>query len=81
MRIVAIPLLALALTPLTGCFSLQAKIPPEAVRYHMAHEEGIDIGALCNHGGESFSEGAYVCMVKQRMSCDANGRWVPDGDC
>ena len=79
MRLVAIPLLALA--GLTGCVSLQAQIPEEAILHHMAHEEGIEVAALCSHAGQRYSEGAVACMEGQRMSCDPSGRWVAGGDC
>ena len=79
MRIVSISLLALA--TLTGCVSLHADVPDEVVRRHLAHEEGIELAALCSHEGRSFSEGAAACMAARRMTCDPTGRWVPDGDC
>ena len=79
MRIVAISLLALATQ--SGCMSLHANIPEEAIRRHMAHEDGVELGAICSQEGQSFSEGALVCMAKQRMTCDATGRWVQNGDC
>lgn len=79
MRLVAIPLLAL--TTLTGCMSLHAKIPEDVVRRHMAHEHGVELAAICSHEGRSFSEGAAACMAGQRMTCDPSGRWVAAGDC
>ena len=79
MRIVAISLLAL--TTLSGCLSLHANLPEEAVLRHMAHEDGIELGAFCSQAGQSFSEGAIVCMANQRMTCDPTGRWVKDGEC
>ncbi len=79
MRIVAISLLAL--TTLSGCLSLHANLPEEVVRRHMAREDGLDWGATCSQQGQSFSEGAIVCMAKRRMTCDSTGRWVQDGAC
>ena len=79
MRIVAISLLAL--TTLGGCMSLHANIPEEVVRRHMAHEDGVELSAICSQQGQSFSEGAIVCMAKRSMTCDATGRWVQDGAC
>ncbi len=79
MRIVAISLLAL--TTLSGCLSLHANIPEDAVRRHMAHENGLQLGAICSQEGQGFSEGAIVCMAKRSMTCDPSGRWVVDGDC
>ena len=81
MRNVAISLLTLALVPLGGCMTLHADLPEEAVRHHMAVEEGIELAAICSHRGESFSEGANVCMTERRMTCDASGRWEQDGAC
>ena len=78
MRIVAISLLALV--TFSGCMSLHAELSEEMVRY-IAREEGAELGAICSHEGNSFSEGATVCMVKRRMTCDANGRWVQDDSC
>lgn len=79
MRIVTISLLALV--TLSGCMTLHADIPEEAVRLHIAREEGIELAASCSHEGNRFSEGAVACMAERRMSCDAGGRWVQDGDC
>jgi hypothetical protein len=56
-------------------------IPEEAVRRHLAHEEGIELAAICSHEGRSFSQGAIACMAAQRMTCDATGSWVQDGSC
>jgi hypothetical protein len=78
MRIAAITFLALFM--LSGCMSIHANVPDDMVR-HIAREDGVDIGATCSHGGESFSEGAISCMAGQRMSCDPTGRWVQDGSC
>ncbi len=78
MRIVAISLLALA--TLSGCMSLHADLPEELVR-HIAREDGVELGAICSHEGQSFSEGAIVCMAKRRMTCDPTGRWVGDDTC
>ncbi len=79
MRIVAISLLAL--TTLSGCLSLHANLPEEVVRRHIAREAGVELGAICSQAGQSFSEGAIVCMAQQRMTCDPSGRWVQDGAC
>ena len=79
MRILAISLLALA--TLSGCFSLHADIPEEAVRLHLAREEGIELAAICSYEAKSFSEGASACMAGRRMTCDPTGRWVQDGAC
>ena len=79
MRIVAIS--TLALTALSGCLSLHANVPEDVVRRHMAHEEGVELGAICSQEGQSFSEGAIVCMAKQRMTCDSTGRWVKGDAC
>ncbi|MCG8588889.1 MAG: hypothetical protein MJE66_06320 [Proteobacteria bacterium] len=79
MRIAALSLLALV--SLGGCLSLHADVPEDAVRRHMAHEEGVDLGAICSHEGRSFSEGALVCMADRRMTCDPTGRWVQDDAC
>ena len=76
---VAVPLLALA--TLTGCLSLHADIPPDAVRQHLAREEGITLASICSYEGRSFSEGAVACMAAQRMTCGADGRWLADGAC
>jgi hypothetical protein len=79
MRIVAISLFALS--SLSGCLALHANVPEEAVRLHMVHEKGIDLGAICSHEGRSFSEGAVACMAGRRMTCDPTGRWAQDGAC
>ena len=79
MRIATISLLGLV--TLTGCMTLHADVPAEVVRYHMVHEEGFDIGAICSHEGRTFSEGAIACMAAQRMTCDPTGRWTQDGSC
>jgi hypothetical protein len=81
MRIVASSLLALALTPLSGCMTLHADVPEEVIRRHVSQEEGIDLSAICSHEGKTYSEGAIACMAKQRMTCDPGGRWVKNGDC
>jgi hypothetical protein len=78
MRIVAISLLGLA--TLSGCLSLHADLPDEMVR-HIARKDGVELGAICSHEGQSFSEGAIVCMAKRRMTCDPSERWVQDGTC
>jgi len=84
MRTVALSLLAtiLVLTSavLTGCMTVQAKVPEDAVR-QMARKDGADLAAICSHEGRSFSEGAILCMAGQRMSCDAAGRWIEQGAC
>lgn len=77
--VVAISLLALA--TLTGCLSLHADVPEAVIRHHIAHEEGIDLGAICSHEGKTYSEGAITCMAAQRMVCDPTGRWAQNGDC
>ena len=79
MRILAVSLLGLA--TLTGCLSLHADVPGDVIRHHIAREEGVDLGAICSHEGGSFSEGAIVCMAKQRMTCDPTGRWAESGAC
>ena len=76
MRTIACTFPALALAGLTGCFSLHATLPEDAVRRHMALEEGIELSAVCSLDGRTFSEGAVVCMAGQRMTCDAGGRWA-----
>ena len=54
MRTILIPSVALvAIAALGGCFSVRADIPPDAVRLHMAREEGIELGAICSHEGRS----------------------------
>ena len=78
MRSVAISLLAL--TAFSGCLALHAHLPEEMVR-HAAREDGVDVGAICAHEGQRFSEGAVVCMAEQRMICDPNERWMQDGTC
>ncbi len=79
MRILAISLLALA--TLSGCLSLHADIPEEAVRLHLAREEGIELAAICSYEAKSFSEGAIACMSGRRMTCAPTGRWIQDGAC
>ena len=79
MRIVAISLLAL--TTLSGCLSLHANVSEEVIRRHMAREDGVELGAICSQEGQTFSEGAIVCMAKRTMTCNPTGRWVQDGDC
>ena len=79
MRLVALVLLSVV--GLTGCISLHADVPEDVVRRHMAREDGVEIGAICSHEGQTFSEGAIVCMSSQRMTCDANGRWGEGGSC
>ena len=79
MRIIAMSLLAL--TTLSGCLALHADLPAEAVLRHMAREDGVEMGAICSQEGQSFSEGAIVCMAKRRMTCDPTARWVEDGAC
>ena len=74
-------ILLLALAAPTGCMFLHANIPEEAVRRHLAHEEGIELAAICSHEGRSFSQGAIACKAAQRMTCDATGSWVQDGSC
>ncbi len=78
MRIAAVTLLALALG-LTGCMTLHADLPPEVIRQHIAHEEGVELAAICSQEGKSYSEGAVACMAGQRMACDAQGRWIQQG--
>lgn len=79
MRIFAISLIALATQ--SGCLSLHADVPEEAVRQHLAREEGIELASICSYEGKSFSQGAVACMVERRMTCAATGLWVPDGGC
>ena len=79
MRSIALSLLAPAL--LCGCMTLHADIPEEAVRHHLAREEGVVLAASCSHEGKRFSEGASACMTGRRMICDETGRWAQDGDC
>lgn len=79
MRTVAISLFALF--ALAGCVSLHANVPEEMV-WHMARRDGMELGAICSQAGETFSEGAVVCMASQRMVCDATGRWIgANGGC
>ena len=78
MHIVAISLLALS--ALSGCVSLHADLPEEMVR-HIARRDGVELSAICSHEGQSFSEGAIVCMAKRRSICDPTGRWVQDNSC
>ena len=77
MRIVAIPILALA--TLSGCLTLHADLPEEMVR-HIAREDGVELGSICSHEGQSFSEGAIVCMAMRRLTCDPTGRRLEQGD-
>lgn len=79
MRLATISLLALA--ALSGCVALHAEVPEQMVRRHIAHEQGIELGAICAHDGQNYSEGAIVCMAERRMTCDANERWLQDGEC
>ena len=79
MRMLALSLVALVTT--TGCLSLHANVPEDALRQHIAREEGIELASICSYEGRSFSEGAVACMSEQRMTCAATGRWVPDGGC
>lgn len=76
---VALSLLTL-LVLLTGCFTLQAKVP-EGMARHYAREDGYDLGAICSYEGRSYSEGASVCMEQRRMVCQVGERWVEDGSC
>ena len=68
----------LALVTLTGCASLHAHLPEEMIR-HIARKDGVEISAICSHEGQSYSEGATVCMTKRRMTCDLSERWVHEG--
>ena len=77
-RIAAIPVAALLSA---GCFSLHAHVPEEAVRHHLAQEEGVVLPAVCAYEGKRFSEGAFTCMTTRRMTCSPEGRWVQDGSC
>lgn len=79
MRLIAISLLVLSTQ--TACLSLHADVPEEAVRLHLAREEGIELASICSYEGKRFSEGAVTCMAAQRMTCGATGRWIPDGGC
>ncbi|MDJ0787052.1 MAG: hypothetical protein QNK05_09625 [Myxococcota bacterium] len=79
MRLVAISILALI--TLCGCVSLNANVPEDVVRRHMAKEEGLELASICSHAGQTYSEGAVACMADRRMTCDPEGRWVQDGDC
>ncbi len=76
MRPFAIALLAL--TTLAGCLSLHADVPEDAVRQHLAREEGIELASLCSYEGNSYSEGAVAVMAARHMTCAPSGRWVPD---
>lgn len=78
MRRIVIPLLAAA--ALCGCVSLRAELPAGVVR-QLARDDGVELGAVCAHQGQSFSEGASVCMAARRMTCDPSERWVQDGGC
>ena len=62
-----------------GCFSLHAHVPGDVVRQHVARENGVELGAICSHEGDSYSEGAVVAMGEREMACDAQGRWTPAG--
>ena len=81
MRIVSIGTLTLTGLALGGCMSLHAHVPEDALRRHLAREDGVEIGALCSHEGRAFSEGARLCMAQRRMTCDPTARWVEDGAC
>ena len=71
---------ALALVFVGGCMRIRAQVPEDVVRGY-ARRDGVELPALCTRGGETFSEGAVVCMDEHRMVCDAAGRWVVDGGC
>ena len=79
MRTVAVSLLALV--TLSGCVAFHAHLPEDAVRRHMAREDGVEMGAICSHGGQTYSEGAIACMDAQRVVCYASGRWAAEGPC
>ncbi|MFK7895714.1 MAG: hypothetical protein AB8G23_07750 [Myxococcota bacterium] len=79
MRLISITLMALATQ--TGCMTLKADIPEDAMRHHLEHKEGIVLPALCSHEGNRFSEGALVCMEGRQMSCDPSSRWLAGEDC
>ncbi len=79
MRFVPISLLAL-LPMLGGCVSVQAQLPENLVR-QLARQDGVEISGVCSFSGQSYSEGAIACMEGQRLTCDAEGRWVAGGDC
>ncbi len=74
-------LAGLALLGLGGCMTLKADVPPDAVRRHMAEEKGVEIGAICSHADQAYSEGARICMTGRRMVCDPTARWIADGEC
>lgn len=76
MRTLAMTLALVAPLAATGCMTLHAQLPEDAVRHHMAREEGLDLPALCTLDGRNFSEGALVCTAGHRMTCEAPGRWV-----
>lgn len=81
-KILTIPMFALAaVLTWSGCLTLQAHVPEDVVRQHVAREEGITLPAVCAHDGLRFSEGALVCMEGRRMSCDAAGRWAEQEGC
>ena len=69
-----------AVSLLCGCMSVHAQIPEDMVR-HYARKEGADVGAICSHGGQSYSEGAIVCMGDRLMVCDPVGRWASESGC
>jgi hypothetical protein len=79
MRMFAISILSLA--TLTGCLALHADVPEEAVRQHIAREEGIELASICSYEGKNFSEGAIACMADRRMTCAPSGRWISEGGC
>ena len=87
MRVSSFPVLVslLALLALVavagGCMTVHAKLPEDAVRAHVAQEDGIDLAAICSYEGRQYTEGAVTCMAEQRMSCGPAGRWVREGDC
>ncbi len=65
----------------SGCMTLHANLPEDAVRAHVAKEQDIELAAVCAYQGQRFTEGAIACMSEQRMSCGPAGRWVEEGDC
>ena len=79
MRVIAISLLSV--TILSGCVSLHADVPEEAIRHHLAHEEGIELASTCSYEGKRFSEGAIACMAERSMTCAPTGRWLQNGGC
>lgn len=78
MRTITISLFALL--TLGGCMSFRANVPAEVVRQY-ARKDGMDVAAVCDQAGKSFSEGAIVCMADREMTCDDAGRWVANGTC